>query len=133
MAAESAPAPDHGVYAQVKAPDNLAQLIAGLHNRGVEMPLIDVLTEAVATALVVGASYDRGDEIDVEDEPPQQAAAAPAPAAPALPPSVGSVHTTVPAGCSTVEKDGKFLRSCGGALYAERFEGDRLVYEVVAP
>ena len=57
-------APDAGVYAQVEAPPTIRDLVNGLLNRGVEMPLIDVLlqgfqgtlTEGVRVGLLVGDS-----------------------------------------------------------------------------
>lgn len=58
--------------------------------------------------------------------PPPEPAAPPPP-----PPSVGTTLLELPTGCGTVERNGKFLRQCGGAFYEERFEGDRVVYTVV--
>ena len=58
--------------------------------------------------------------------PPPQPAAPPPP-----PPAVGTTQMSLPAGCSTVERGGKFLRSCNGVFYEESFAGDRVVYTVV--
>ena len=53
------------------------------------------------------------------------------PAAPPPPPPTGSQHMTLPPGCGTVERGGKFLRSCNGVFYEQKFDGDSLVYVVV--
>jgi hypothetical protein len=58
--------------------------------------------------------------------PPPQPAVPPPP-----PPAVGTTHMSLPAGCSTVERSGRFLRSCNGVFYEESFAGDRVVYTVV--
>jgi len=47
-------APMQGVYAQVEAPPGLEPLLNGLLNRGVEMPLIDMLLQAVKGNLAEG-------------------------------------------------------------------------------
>ncbi len=59
---------DRGVYAQVDAPSTLGELLDGLLNRGVDMPLIDVLLQArkgtlgegVRAGLLVGDSSVEG-------------------------------------------------------------------------
>lgn len=56
-------------------------------------------------------------------------AAATAPA----PPAAGSVVYELQPGCSTVERNGAYLRFCGGVYYKEQFEGDRVAYLVVNP
>lgn len=56
-------------------------------------------------------------------------AAATAPA----PPAAGSVVYELQPGCSTVERNGAYLRYCGGVYYKEQFEGDRVAYLVVNP
>ena len=73
--------------------------------------------------------YGEYDEPEPEPEPEPQPAAPPPPPPP--PPSVGTTLMSLPPGCSTVERGGKFLRNCGGAFYEEKFEGDRVVYTVV--
>lgn len=67
------------------------------------------------------------DAVRAEEPPPPPEPAAPPPP----PPAVGTTLLELPSGCGTVERNGKFLRRCGGAFYEERFEGDRLVYTVV--
>lgn len=63
-----------------------------------------------------------------EEEP----APPPQPAAPLPPPpAVGTTQLSLPAGCATVERGGRFLRSCNGVFYEESFAGDRVVYTVV--
>ncbi|HET7843141.1 MAG TPA: hypothetical protein VFL14_03260 [Xanthomonadales bacterium] len=73
--------------------------------------------------------YGEYDEPEPEPEPAPQPAAPPPPPPP--PPSVGTTLLALPPGCSTVERNGKFVRSCGGAFYEESFQGDRVVYTVV--
>jgi nucleoid-associated protein YgaU len=60
----------------------------------------------------------------------QQQAAAQQPAA-ALP--VGSIVTTLPAGCTQVTKNGIAYQSCGGVYYRAAFQGNNLVYVVAQP
>lgn len=52
-------APDHGVYARVEAPPTLELLLNGLLNRGIEMPLIDMLLQAVKGDLTAGVLAGR--------------------------------------------------------------------------
>lgn len=52
-------APDQGVYARVEAPPTLELLLNGLLNRGVEMPLIDMLLQAVKGDLTAGVLAGR--------------------------------------------------------------------------
>lgn len=47
-------APGQGVYAQVDAPPALGPLLNGLLNRGVEMPLVDMLLQAIEGDLAAG-------------------------------------------------------------------------------
>jgi hypothetical protein len=56
-----------------------------------------------------------------------QAAAAPAGAA------VGTVVTTLPAGCVQETKAGVAYQKCGGVYYRPGFQGDSLVYVVQQP
>jgi hypothetical protein len=76
--------------------------------------------------------YDEDDDDrDREADAAARRAAAAPPPPPPPPPAVGSSHVSVPAGCGTVERGGKFLRNCNGVLYEEKFVGDSLVYTVV--
>jgi phage protein D len=62
-----------------------------------------------------------------------QASAAQAQAAAAHPagaPAVGSVVSTLPAGCVPATKDGVEYQNCGGVYYRAAFQGNNLVYVV---
>lgn len=61
--------------------------------------------------------------------PPPQAAPAAAPRPPGAPP-VGTVVTTLPAGCKLETKNGVEYQNCGGVLYRAAFQGSNLVYVV---
>jgi hypothetical protein len=69
----------------------------------------------------------------------QQAAAAqkpPATAAAAAPegtPAVGTIVTTLPAGCTQEAKGGVEYQKCGGVYYRAAFQGNSLVYVVQQP
>ena len=56
----------------------------------------------------------------------QQAAASRPPGAPA----VGTVVTTLPAGCKPETRDGVEYQNCGGVYYRAAFQGANLVYVV---
>lgn len=64
----------------------------------------------------------------------QQAQAAQAAAArpPGAPP-IGSVVSTLPAGCVSAPKGGVEYQNCGGVYYRAAFQGNNLVYVVEAP
>jgi hypothetical protein len=65
-----------------------------------------------------------------------QASAAQAQAAAARPagaPAVGSVVSTLPAGCVSAPKGGVEYQNCGGVYYRAAFQGNNLVYVVEAP
>jgi hypothetical protein len=108
---------------------------ARIGNRPVRPP--DANGDGVRDRRYLGAAYgyywyedDSWTEDATREEapppPPPQPAAPPPP-----PPAVGTTLLALPSGCGTVERNGKFLRQCGGAFYEERFEGDRVVYTVV--
>lgn len=61
-----------------------------------------------------------------------QAAAAPAPAAGGTLP-IGTVVTSLPAGCSPVTSGGVEFQSCGGNYYRAAFQGSQLVYVTAQP
>lgn len=70
--------------------------------------------------------------------PAPAAAPAPAPApAPAVPPAdappIGSIVTTLPAGCVTTTKGGVQYNNCNGVFYRAAFQGSNLVYVVTQP
>jgi hypothetical protein len=88
-----------------------------------------------------GYAYGSNDEeppaddhaIDVERAAAAAAAAAVAAAAVPAPPAAGTVVYALEPGCSTVERNGAYLRYCGGVYYQEVFEGDRVAFRVVNP
>jgi len=49
--------PEQGVYAQTDAPGTVGEVVNGLLNAGVEMPLIDVLRQAFQGSLLEGVRY----------------------------------------------------------------------------
>ncbi len=80
------------------------------------------------TAVVVGTSVHAADEAAAA-----QKAAAQKPAAPAASPGVGSVVSTLPAGCTKKSVGGAEYHQCGATWYKPAFEGDQLVYVTTAP
>ena len=61
-------------------------------------------------------------------------APAPAPAAqPAGAPPIGSIVTTLPAGCVTTTKGGVQYFNCNNVFYRAAFQGSNLVYVVAQP
>lgn len=64
----------------------------------------------------------------------QQAAASQQQAAPAPAPSnqlpAGTVVTALPAGCESMQVDGRSLFNCGGVVYEPKFQSNNLVYVV---
>jgi hypothetical protein len=66
--------------------------------------------------------------------PTPAAAPAPAPAAqPAGAPPIGSIVTTLPAGCVTTTKGGVQYFNCNNVFYRAAFQGSNLVYVVAQP
>ena len=63
----------------------------------------------------------------------QAQAAQAAAARPAGAPAVGSVVSTLPAGCVSAPKGGVEYQNCGGVYYRAAFQGNNLVYVVQAP
>ena len=63
----------------------------------------------------------------------QAQAAQAAAARPAGAPAVGSVVSTLPAGCVSAPKGGVEYQNCGGVYYRSAFQGNNLVYVVQAP
>jgi membrane protein involved in colicin uptake len=63
----------------------------------------------------------------------QAQAAQAAAARPAGAPAVGSVVSTLPAGCVSAPKGGVEYQNCGGVYYRAAFQGNNLVYVVEAP
>jgi Tfp pilus assembly protein FimV len=67
----------------------------------------------------------------------QQAAAAaqqPAQAAPpAGAPAIGTIVSTLPAGCTSTQKGGVEYQKCGGVYYRAAFQSNNLVYVVQQP
>lgn len=61
------------------------------------------------------------------------ASAAQASAAAAGAPAVGTVVTALPAGCTSVQKNGMAYSNCGGVYYRAAFQGETLVYVVQQP
>lgn len=66
--------------------------------------------------------------------PAPAAAPAPAPAAqPAGAPPIGSIVTTLPAGCVTTTRGGVQYFNCNNVFYRAAFQGSNLVYVVAQP
>jgi hypothetical protein len=61
------------------------------------------------------------------------AAQAPPPAAPAGPPPVGTIVTTLPPGCATDTLNNVEYQRCGSTYYRATMQGSNLVYVVSQP
>lgn len=81
------------------------------------------------TAVVVGTSVHAADEAAAAQKAAAQQQAAPPPATPA----VGTVVSTLPAGCTKKTVSGAEYHQCGATWYKAAFEGDQLVYVTTPP
>jgi hypothetical protein len=108
-----------------------------------ESPLIvQMVPEAHAVMGVRRRSMRRGVVIGSSMAASGAASAAPAPALapapaptaqPAGAPPLGSIVTTLPAGCGTTTKGGVQYSNCSGVYYRAAFQGSNLVYVVSQP
>ena len=64
---------------------------------------------------------------------PEPAPTAAAPAQPAGAQPIGSIVTTLPAGCTALTMSGVQYSNCGGVYYRAAFQGSNLVYVVAQP
>lgn len=100
--------------------------------------ILGVRRRAMRRGVVIGSSMAAGAAATAPApaaEPAPAAAPAPAPApaqaAGSLP--IGSIVTTLPAGCVTSPKDGVQYYDCSGDFYRTAFQGNNLIYVVAQP
>lgn len=104
--------------------------------------ILGVRRRAMRRGVVIGSSMAAGAAAAAPApvaapvaEPAPAAAPAPAPApaqaAGSLP--IGSIVTTLPAGCVTSPKDGVQYYDCSGDFYRTAFQGNNLIYVVAQP
>ncbi len=85
------------------------------------------------TAVVVGTTVHAEDEAQIQ-QAQQQTALPPAPPATAGKPlPLGSVVSTLPAGCASTPIGGMEYYHCGGNYYRAVFQGNSLVYVTAQP
>ena len=103
--------------------------------------IFGVRRRAMRRGVIIGSSMEVGAAASSAAAAPAPApAAAPAPAqapAPAIhprdAPPIGSIVTTLPAGCETTTKGGVQYNDCNGVFYRAAFQGSNLVYVVTQP
>ena len=103
--------------------------------------IFGVRRRAMRRGVIIGSSMEAGAAASSAAAAPAPApAAAPAPAqapAPAIhprdAPPIGSIVTTLPAGCETTTKGGVQYNNCNGVFYRAAFQGSNLVYVVTQP
>ena len=103
--------------------------------------IFGVRRRAMRRGVIIGSSMEAGAAASSAAAAPAPApAAAPAPAqapAPAIhprdAPPIGSIVTTLPAGCETTTKGGVQYNDCNGVFYRAAFQGSNLVYVVTQP
>jgi hypothetical protein len=78
---------------------------------------------AQASAAQASAAQASASQAQAQAAQAQAAAARPAGA-----PAVGTVVSTLPAGCVSAPKDGVEYQNCGGVYYRAAFQGNNLVY-----
>lgn len=100
-----------------------AEAVFGVRRRTARRTAVVAYSAGAATATAAAASQ-------------QQAAAAPAPQQPAPVPQpvsavpIGTVVTTLPAGCTPVTVGNVKYQECAGSFYRTAFQGNNLVYVV---
>jgi hypothetical protein len=90
----------------------------------------------VAVEATAAASQQQQQQQQQQQKQQQQAAQAappPAPAPSAGPPAVGTVVTSLPAGCVSAPVSGVEYYLCGGVYYRPAFQSNNLVYVVQKP
>ena len=105
--------------------------------------VLGVRRRSMRRGVIIGSSMAAGAAASSTAPAPAAApvpAAAPAPAqapAPAAPPAdappIGSIVTTLPAGCETTTKGGVQYNNCNGVFYRAAFQGSNLIYVVTQP
>jgi len=93
-----------------------------------------VRRRAVRRGVIIGSSMAAGSAAAATAAPAP--APTPAPAATAQPagaPPIGSIVSTIPAGCVTSPKGGVEYYNCDGVYYRTAFQGNNLVYVVTQP
>lgn len=119
------------------APDRLGGVaIVGEAHAVFGMPLTPISVAGVARRTtrraVVWSSSAAAASAAASTVSAQQAAPAPvpAPAAPGSAPPVGSIVSSLPAGCVSAPSGGVEYYQCGGIRYRPAFQGNNLVYVV---
>jgi hypothetical protein len=83
---------------------------------------------AQASAAQASAAQASAAQASASQAQAQAAQAQAAAARPAGAPAVGTVVSTLPAGCVSAPKDGVEYQNCGGVYYRAAFQGNNLVY-----
>ena len=122
-----------------------AEAIAGVRRRTARRTAVVVGGTAAASAGAATAAANQQAAATQQQAaaPQQQAAAAQATTAPAPAPApapaaggalpIGTVVTSLPAGCTPVTSGGVEYQSCGGNYYRAAFQGSQLVYVTAQP
>ena len=87
----------------------------------------------VGTAIVASSTANANAAAAANANAAAAASRPPPPAAPAGPPAVGSVVTTLPPGCVTTTLNGVEHQRCGSTYYRASMQGSNLVFVVAQP
>ena len=96
--------------------------------------ILGVRRRAFRRGAVVGASVAADETAAAAAAaPPPAPVPAPAPAASGKPLPLGTVVSSLPAGCTSTPVDGVDYYYCGGNFYKAAFQGNNLVYVTAKP
>jgi len=98
--------------------------------------IFGVRRRAVRRGVVIGSSMAAADSAAAHSQPAAAPAAAPPPVAPAAdgkPLPLGTVVSSLPAGCTSTPVGGVEYYKCGSNYYRAVFQGNSLVYVTAKP
>jgi hypothetical protein len=97
--------------------------------------VLGVRRRAVRRGVIIGSSMAAGSAANAQSQPAAAPAPAPAPAPAASGKSLplGTVVSSLPAGCTSTPVDGVEYYYCGGNFYKAAFQGNNLVYVTAKP
>jgi hypothetical protein len=95
--------------------------------------ILGVRRRAVRRGVIIGSTMAAGSAANAQSQPAAAPAPAPAPAASGKPLPLGTVVSSLPAGCTSTPVDGVDYYYCGGNFYRAVFQGNNLVYVTAKP
>jgi len=110
-----------------------AHAILGVRRRAFRRGAIVGASAATATAVSVDEANAAAAPAQSQPAPAPAAAPAPAPAASDKPLPMGTVVSSLPAGCTSTPVGGVDYYYCGGNFYKAAFQGNTVVYVTTKP